>query len=73
MTQKAVTNAINARGFEDASGVLTAQSGDLSNAISNFLQATTQDDAKSRLGVPNITVSTSNPSGGANGDVWYKV
>lgn len=73
MTQKAVTDAIAARGFEDASGVLTAQSGDLSNAISNFLQATTQADAKSRLGVPNITVSTSNPSGGADGDVWYKV
>lgn len=73
MTQKAVTDAINARGFEDASGVLTAQSGDLSNAISNFLQATTQADAKSRLGVPNITVSTRNPSGGANGDIWFKV
>lgn len=51
MNQKATTDAINARGFEDASGVLTKESGALSNTVSQFLQATTQDDAKSRIGI----------------------
>mgnify|MGYP001447666628 CR=1 FL=1 len=51
MSQKATTDAINARGFEDASGVLTKESGALSNTVSQFLQATTQDDAKSRIGI----------------------
>ena len=78
MSQKATTDAINARGFVDASGVLTAQSGALSNTISSFLQATTQADARSRLALgtaatANSTISTAGPSGGVNGDIWFQI
>jgi hypothetical protein len=28
--------------------------------------------ARTNIGIPNITVSTANPSGGANGDLWFQ-
>lgn len=50
MTQKAVTDAINARGFADASGVLTVTGGALSNDMSSFLSQTTKATMRSNLG-----------------------
>lgn len=51
MTQKAVTDAINGRGFEDASGILTATSGALSNDMSSFLSSLTFAEMRSKLDV----------------------
>ena len=42
----------------------------------NFYTSTTVDGALNELAQKhyyNITISTSNPSGGSNGDIWIKV
>lgn len=56
MTQKAVTDAINARGFADASGILTATSGALSNDMSSYLSSKTYAEMRAKLGVVPVTV-----------------
>lgn len=63
MTQKAVTDAINARGFADASGILTVTSGALSNDMSSFLSQTTKDTMRSNLGVPQLNASATQQGG----------
>lgn len=56
MTQKAVTDAINARGFADASGILTATSGALSNDMSSYLSSKTYAEMRTKLGVVPVNV-----------------
>lgn len=63
MTQKAVTDAINARGFADASGVLTATSGALSNDMSSFLSQATKATMRSNLEVPQLNASATAQGG----------
>lgn len=63
MTQKAVTDAINARGFEDASGILTGTSGALSNDMSSFLSQTTKATMRSSLEVPQLNASATQQGG----------
>ena len=63
MTQKATTDAINARGFADASGILTVTSGALSNDMSGFLSQTTKATMRSNLGVPQLNASPTQQGG----------
>lgn len=56
MSQKAVTNAIAARGFADASGILTETSGALSNDMSSYLSSKTYAEMRTKLGVVPVNV-----------------
>ncbi len=58
MTQKAVTDAINARGFADASGVLTATSGALSNDMSSYLSSLTFEQMRTKLSLGTAATSS---------------
>lgn len=64
-------------GIESGANKITVDSA-LSSTSTNPLQNKVVNNAIYNLGVqiraeiPNITISTADPSGGSNGDIWFK-
>ena len=71
--------SIGTNGYIQGTWLQTTASIHLGNAPPDYpvlsggwIYSRTADEMKSDLGIKNITISTSNPSGGSSGDIWIK-
>ena len=71
--------SIGTNGYIQGTWLQTTASIHLGNAPPDYpvlsggwIYSRTADEMKSDLGIKNITISTSDPSGGSSGDIWIK-
>ena len=71
--------SIGTNGYIQGTWLQTTASIHLGNAPPDYpvlsggwIYSRTTAEMKSDLGIKNITISTSNPSGGSSGDIWIK-
>ena len=71
--------SIGTNGYIQGTWLQTTASINLGNAppaypalSGGWIYSRTADEMKSDLGIKNITISTSDPSGGSSGDIWIK-
>ena len=71
--------SIGTNGYIQGTWIQTTASIHLGNAPSDYpvlsggwIYSRTKAEMKSDLGIKNITISTSDPSGGSSGDIWIK-